>query len=67
MSSIRRIRAEKLEAGDTIVIKDGSIRKFFHVCEVFVDQEGVTFGYDTKSGKEVVECEHDDVLRIRIR
>jgi hypothetical protein len=41
VSSITRYDADQIAAGDTIVIKEGKIRRFYHVCEVSIS--GATF------------------------
>lgn len=45
-----RIRAEDVEAGDLIVIKDGTIRKYRHVCEVSVKEGRVHIIYNVPGG-----------------
>lgn len=65
MMKIVRIRAERLHAGDTIVIKEGSIRKFYHVCEVGVTKDAVHFVYQSLGRYVHNDVERDAIIRVR--
>lgn len=63
---IIRIYADELYAGDTIVIKEGTIRKFYHVCEVAQDGDRIRYTYNGRGGEFVhEEVKADDRLRVR--
>lgn len=66
MSRLVRYRADEIEAGDTIVIKEGNIRKFYHVCEVRIDRDRVDIVYNVRNGFDKKSYEPDDAVRIRI-
>jgi hypothetical protein len=59
------IRADEVEAGDRIVIKEGSIRKFFPVCEVQQRGHDVTIVYRAPSGFVRLNREDDDAVRVK--
>lgn len=62
---IIRIRADDLMAGDILVVKEGSIRKYYHVCEVAIDGTRVRYVYNDKYGFTHNEAKARDVLRVR--
>lgn len=62
---IIRIRADELMAGDTLVVKQGTIRKFYHVCEVQVHGRKVHYVYKVQYGFVHNDARGRDVLRVR--
>lgn len=62
---IIRIRADELMAGDTLVVKEGSIRKFYHVCEVAQDGDRIRYVYNVRHGFKHEEAKAGDKLRVR--
>lgn len=66
MRKVIRITAEQLEAGDRLVVMDGTIRKYCHVCEIFRrGDDYVHFAYDTPQGKVSKTAHKDKILRVR--
>jgi hypothetical protein len=65
VSVIRRYDADQIEAGDTIVIKEGSVRKFYHVCEVLVNGDKVHIVYNLRYGFVHLHLKESDKVRIR--
>jgi len=59
------IRADEVEAGDRIVIKEGSIRKFFPVCEVQQRGSRVWVIYRGVNGFVTLPYEDDDAVRVK--
>lgn len=59
------IRADEVEAGDRIVIKEGSIRKFFPVCEIQQKGRNVLVVYRAPSGFVRLNFEDDDAVRVK--
>lgn len=62
---IIKIDADEVMAGDRIVISDGSIRKFFHVCEISIKAGRVSIIYNVPNGFGHIECKPDDRVRVR--
>lgn len=59
------IRADEVEAGDRIVIKKGTIRKFFPVCEVQQRGDRVWVTYRSVDGFVTLPFEDDDAVRVK--
>ena len=59
-----KIEAFELEAGDLLVVKTGSVRHFYRVCEVKVWDDHVHYVYKTQGRFEHRECHVDDKLRV---
>jgi hypothetical protein len=57
-----RIRADEVEAGDRIVIKEGTIRKSFPVCEF---QQDIVIVYRAPSGFVRLPMKAHDKVRVR--
>lgn len=66
MAKIVRIRLWSLQAGDTIIIKVGTIRKKFHICEVTQHGDDV-INYVYKDHGQFVRLKGDqnDLVRVR--
>jgi len=63
-----RIRADELMAGDHIVVKEGTIRKYFHVCEVEIDNLEGTVSYIYNARGKFVHVDgikQTDILQVR--
>jgi hypothetical protein len=66
MASITRYDADQIAAGDTIVIKEGKIRRFYHVCEVSISGDDVHIVYNNgRAGFAHLQMKADDPIRIR--
>jgi hypothetical protein len=65
MAKITRLYADELEAGDTLVVKEGSIRKFYHICEIQIRGRDIKVVYNTRFDTEEVMLDADDRVRIR--
>jgi hypothetical protein len=65
LSIVRRYDADQIEAGDTIAIKEGKIRRFYHVCEVLIKGSTVQIVYRDKTGFVRLNMDADDPVRIR--
>lgn len=63
---LRWIEAGDLHAGDIIVVVEGNIRKYYHVCEVSQYRGKTSIVYNTPQGFEREQCDDDDMLRIRL-
>jgi hypothetical protein len=60
-----RIDADEVMAGDRIVIKEGTIRKSFPVCEFQQRGNDVTIVYRAPSGFVRLHMKADDRVRVR--
>jgi hypothetical protein len=43
---IKTVSARKLHAGNYLVLHEGSVRKYYHICEVHIDKEVVDIVFD---------------------
>jgi hypothetical protein len=67
-TKIMSIFARKLRAGDALVVKEGRIRRFYHICEVGVNRQGVEIVYNkpkSQGGVERIARERNAVVEIR--
>jgi hypothetical protein len=67
LTAPQRIYAWELQAGDYLVVKMGSIRKAFHVCEI-LSSDGYNYKviYNDVRGERVqTEYEANDVVQAR--
>jgi hypothetical protein len=60
-----RIRADEVEAGDRIVIKEGTIRKSFPVCEFQQRGKDIVIVYRAPSGFVRLPMKAHDKVRVR--
>ena len=62
------VYAYEVQAGDTIVVKQGNVRKFFHVCEfALINEERCMIVYNGSRGEFVrIDKGVNDTVRIRI-
>lgn len=60
------VAAGDLQAGSQLVVQEGRIKKFYHVCEVGITGDKVMFVYNGPRGFEREDCEPDDLIQIRI-
>jgi hypothetical protein len=65
MARITRYDADQVEAGDTIAIKEGRVRRFYHVCEVHVKGDQVQIVYNVRYGFERLSLKESDRVSIR--
>lgn len=65
MAKVITITAEEVEAGDYLVIREGRVRKFFHVCEVIVKGRKVEITYDVPWGFAHMTADIDDDVKVR--
>lgn len=66
MAKIVRYDADMIEAGDTIVVKEGRIRKFYHICEFGMVGDKVHIVYNGRHGEFVhLRLDADDRVAIR--
>lgn len=65
MSKVTRYDADQVAAGDMIAIKEGKIRRFYHVCEVLINGSNVHIVYNVKFGFEHLHLKSEDPVRIR--
>lgn len=59
------VRADEVMAGDRIVIKEGSIRKFFPVCEVQQRGQRVLVIYRAPTGFVTLPFWDEDPVRVK--
>jgi len=45
------ILARKVKAGDQLVVKKGTVRKFYSICETEIDKHGVEIVYKGDKGQ----------------
>lgn len=61
-----RCRADEVMAGDTIVVKEGRIRKFYHVCEIGQFMGMMEIIYNGRSGDFVkIKCSAAKIMHVR--
>lgn len=65
MAKIRRIFAEELHAGTVIEVKEGTVKHYFKLCEVHVQDDLVEFVYKTRGRFVHNEVTVDDIVRVR--
>jgi hypothetical protein len=65
VARIIRIRADEIMAGDKLVVKEGSIRRYLPVCEVHVRSNVVEIIYIDRGRFTHTSFDGDDVVRVR--
>jgi hypothetical protein len=65
MARIVRLYADQLEAGDILVVKEGSIRKYYHICELSIVGQEVRVTYNGHLTFEHLTFDADDRVRVR--
>lgn len=65
MAKVITITAEEVEAGDYLVIREGRVRKFHHVCEVSVKGRRVDITYNAPWGFVFMTKDIDDKVKVR--
>jgi hypothetical protein len=63
-----RIMAKQMRAGDALVIQKGTIRTYYHICELGIDKLGVEIVYnDSKQKGGVGRKGFRRTERVRVR
>lgn len=64
--SVITILARKVTAGDSLVVKKGSVRKFYHICEVEIGKSRVVVIYNgDKGAREREEFKRNQSIQVR--
>ena len=64
MAKVKRIRLWDLQAGDMLVVKAGTIRKKFHICEVRQYDQRVHYIYKDHGQFVRNEGDQNDIVRV---
>jgi hypothetical protein len=66
MAKIVRIRLWDLQAGDILIVKQGTIRKQFHICEVTQHgSDNIHYVYKDHGKYVHNDGDHNDIVRVR--
>jgi|tagenome__1003787_1003787.scaffolds.fasta_scaffold20699312_3 hypothetical protein len=60
------VLARKIQAGDALVVKKGTVTKYYHICEVGIDRHGVEVVYNGDKGHfERTEFKRNEAVKVR--
>jgi hypothetical protein len=60
------ILARKVKAGDALIVKKGTVTKYYHICEVSIDRHGVEVIYNGDRGARThVEFKRNEAIKVR--